>query len=228
MSTDQAVLALRLEGPMQSWGYDSQFNRRNTGLFPTKSALVGLCCAAMGAARGSQEEKDVLERFMTVKLLCVAVPKKINKREIVVKRMQDYHTVMGTRDAKGVIKKDAVLTYRQYLNDSGFWAVFEGDREFLEKVGLSLKNPVWGVWLGRKACVPSAPIFAGIYTSKEEAIKNILDGISLEMFTRVEEVDSFGSGIDSYMDQPVSFELYKRQFAQRRVMLYEAKKSAVD
>ena len=104
MLNNQVVLALRLEGPMQSWGYDSQFSRRNTGLFPTKSALAGLCCAAMGLSRGSQREKESLERFAASKLLCIAVPRKIKNREVMVKRMQDYHTVMGTRNAEGKIK----------------------------------------------------------------------------------------------------------------------------
>lgn len=225
MSTNNAVLALRLEGPMQSWGYDSQFNRRSTGLFPTKSALVGLCCAAMGLSRGSTEEKNILEEFAITKLMCIAVPRKVRNREISVKRIQDYHTVMGTRSAEGRIKNDAVLTYRQYLNDAGFIALFEGDRQFLEEVGKYLCNPAWGVWLGRKACIPSAPVFAGIYATKEEAAKELkeLDGKPLHMFTRVQEVDSFDSGIDSYMDQPVSFELYARRFTPRRVMLHEAK-----
>lgn len=225
MSTNNAVLALRLEGPMQSWGYDSQFNRRSTGLFPTKSALIGLCCAAMGLSRGSAEEKDALGKFAVTKLMCIAVPRKVRNREISVKRMQDYHTVMRTRSAEGKIKNNAVLTYRHYLNDARFIALFEGDRQFLEEVGKYLCNPIWGVWLGRKTCIPSTPVFAGIYVTKEEVTKELkeLDGKPLDMFTRVQEVDSFDSGINSYMDQPVSFELYARRFVPRRVMLHEAK-----
>ena len=49
MSIEKAYLALRLVGPMQAWGFESQYNRRNTGRFPTKSALAGLICAAFGA-----------------------------------------------------------------------------------------------------------------------------------------------------------------------------------
>ena len=223
MSNNYAVLALQLEGPMQSWGYDSQFNRRNTGLFPTKSALAGLCCAALGFSRGSQEEKMTLEKFAALKLLCIAVPRKVMGREVMVKRMQDYHTVMDTRDAKGNMKSDAVLTYRQYLNDAGFIALFEGGHEFIEEVGAALQNPVWGIWLGRKACIPSVPVFGGLYQSRDEAVRKLLGGRSLESFTCVQEVDSFGNGIDSYMDQPVSFELYARKFSPRRIMLHEAK-----
>jgi CRISPR system Cascade subunit CasD len=225
MSTETAVLALRLKGPMQSWGFNSQFNRRDTALYPTKSALVGLCCAAMGLDRGSIEEKDVLQRFVDVKLICVSIPQQQKRREVAVKRIQDYHTVQNTRDAKGNIKGDAVLTYRQYLNDAGFIAFFEGEKTFLVRVAESLKNPVWGVWLGRKACVPSAPVYAGLYSSEAEAVKEIPEfgGISVEKFSRVEEVELFGDGVDSYMDQAVTFDIHGRRFAPRRVMLKEAK-----
>lgn len=223
MSTETLILALRLEGPMQSWGFDSQFNRRNTALFPTKSALAGLCCAAMGLSRGSHEEKDALEKIAASKLLCIDVPRRIKNKQIMVKRMQDYQTVMGTRDAKGKIKSDAVLTYRQYLNDANFLALLEGEKEFLLKLKSHLENPTWGVWLGRKACIPSAPVFAGTYLSEEEAVKVLLDGKPLEAFTHLREVDSFGSGIDSYMDQAISFDIYARKFAPRRVILHEAK-----
>lgn len=235
MSTKTSVLALRLEGPMQAWGFNSQFNRRDTALFPTKSALVGLCCAAMGLDRGSEDEKIALQKFTDIKLLCIAIPRKQKKRELTVTRIQDYHTVQSTRDAKGHIKNDAVLTYRQYLNDAGFIALFEGDKAFLKIVAEGvpdiperkwcLKNPKWGVWLGRKACVPSKPVFAGLFLSESEAVSTIqeCEGKSLESFGYVREVRSFGDGVDSYMDQPVSFDIQNRKFAPRRVLLREAK-----
>ncbi|MBN1577052.1 MAG: type I-E CRISPR-associated protein Cas5/CasD [Chitinispirillaceae bacterium] len=225
MSTETAVLALRLQGPMQSWGFNSQFNRRDTSLFPTKSALVGLCCAAMGINRGSEEEKVVLLVFIETKLICIAIPCKQKNMEVTVKRMQDYHTVQNTRDAKGSIKNDAVLTYRQYLNDAGFIALLEGEKEFLGRVAESLQNPVWGVWLGRKACIPSAPVFAGLFATEADALTKIpeIHGMSIERFSYTREVSSFGNGIDSYMDQTVSFNIHGRQFAPRRVMVQEAK-----
>ena len=48
MSSEKACLALRLEGPLQSWGFDSQYSRRSTALMPTRSAIGGMCCAALG------------------------------------------------------------------------------------------------------------------------------------------------------------------------------------
>ena len=45
------VLLLRLVGPMQSWGVQSRFSVRDTGLEPSKSGVIGLICAALGRAR---------------------------------------------------------------------------------------------------------------------------------------------------------------------------------
>ncbi len=225
MIAETSILALRLEGPMQSWGYDSQFNRRNTALFPTKSALAGLCCAAMGLPRGSQEEKEALEKMAVLKLLCIAVSRNIKNKEIIVERIQDYHTVMGTRDAKGGIKNDAVLTYRQYLNDASFIALLEGEKEFLLKLTAHLKNPTWGIWLGRKACIPSAPVFAGRYESEEEALKALFPGKTLDDFTYQREVTRFEDGRDSLMDQALCFGApgKPRKYVPRRVILHDAK-----
>ena len=42
MSAETGYLALVLDGPLQSWGFASRFQRRTTGLHPTKSGVLGL------------------------------------------------------------------------------------------------------------------------------------------------------------------------------------------
>jgi CRISPR system Cascade subunit CasD len=60
-------LALWLEAPLQSWGSDSKFGRRDTLPFPTKSGIYGLYLAALGA-KGKQQEllSNLSECQMTV------------------------------------------------------------------------------------------------------------------------------------------------------------------
>ena len=48
------VLLLRLCGPMQSWGVQSRFSVRDTGLEPSKSGVVGLLAAALGRPRDAR------------------------------------------------------------------------------------------------------------------------------------------------------------------------------
>jgi CRISPR system Cascade subunit CasD len=214
MLADPAYLALVLDGPLQSWGFASRFQRRTTGLHPTKSGLVGLICAAMGLTKGSAEERDALPGLAALRMTSVTMTRPGPSPEapgLPVRRLEDYHTVLDTRRADGSLNKDAVETHRQYLTDARFGVILEGDRGVLESAADALKDPVWGVWLGRKSCVPAAPVLVGLLDSFDAAWMAILracqldEGTPMEAFTSVVEVERFADGTDSIGDQPVSF-----------------------
>ena len=83
------TLLLRLAGPMQSWGTQSRFSMRDTGLEPSKSGVIGLLCAALGRPR----EDTAIVRRLTALTMGVRVD-----REGVMKK--DFHTandVVGMR-----------------------------------------------------------------------------------------------------------------------------------
>lgn len=216
MSSDKSFLALRLEGPLQSWGFDSQYNRRNTGLMPTKSAIAGMCCAALGLPRGSEKEQELLTAFGLVPMTTIAIPRNRGNKKLLVRRLQDYHTVQNTKTAEGK-NKDCHITHRQYLTDASFGVLLEGELSLLKQIADALKNPTWGIWLGRKACIPSAPVFAGLKNNRDEALRLIIGEKPLEMFSRQEEVENFAEGRDSLPDAPVSFATERRLFSPRRV-----------
>lgn len=229
MSSNKAYLALRLKGPFQSWGFDSQFNRRATGLMPTKSGMAGMCCAALGFSRGSEEERRFLLlfgdfRMTTISIPVVVQPERNDSEKILsVQRLQDYQTVQNTRRASGTMNDDCVLTYRQYLTDASFGVVLSGSKDVLEKTSQALANPQWGLWLGRKCCIPSAPVLAGLENSEEAAFKLLIGDASIESFTRQIEVENFADGLDSLPDQPLSFKSDARKFSPRRVKTEQAK-----
>ncbi len=216
MSSEISFLALRLEGPLQSWGFDSQYNRRNTGLMPTKSAIAGMCCAALGWPRGSDKEQGFLTSFGTVRMTAIAIPKHRMKKEFPVRRLQDYHTVQNTKTADGK-NKDCHITYRLYLTDASFGVLIEGASSLLKQIAGALSNPVWGIWLGRKNCIPSAPVFAGLKDNRDDAMRLLIGEKPIESFTRQEEVENFTEGRDSLPDAPVSFATERRLFSPRRV-----------
>ena len=216
MSSEKTFLALRLEGPLQSWGFDSQYNRRNTGLMPTKSAIAGICCAALGLPRGSDEEQGFLESFGTVRMTSIAIPRQGTKKELPVRRLQDYHTVQNTKTADGK-NKDCHITHRQYLTDASFGVLLEGPLPLLTRIADAMEDPVWGIWLGRKTCIPSAPVLAGLEDNRDDALRLLIGEKSLEAFTRQEEVENFAEGRDSLPDMPVSFAPERRLFSPRRV-----------
>jgi CRISPR system Cascade subunit CasD len=215
--SDTAYLALLLDGPLQSWGFSSRFQRRATGLHPTKSGVIGLICAAMGLAKGSAQERSTLPELAKLKMTSIAVPRQQTNAwtgemtELAARRLEDFHTVLDTRRASGAMNKDAVVTRRQYLLDARFGVVLAGDRALLEQVVAALKDPVWGLWFGRKSCIPSAPVLVELCESRNDAGKALLrackldEGTRMETLTSVTEAEDFAEGTDSISDQPVSF-----------------------
>lgn len=155
------TLLLRLEGPMQSWGTQSRFSIRDTGLEPSKSGVIGLLCAALGKPRQETEN----DGFPTIEqLVSLRMGVRVD-REGVFKR--DFHTAGGAHkkdDEYGVIKADGksrgtVTSDRYYLSDANFLVGLEGERGLLEILHQALEKPHWQLCLGRKAFVPGSPIW---------------------------------------------------------------------
>jgi CRISPR system Cascade subunit CasD len=145
--------------------------------------------------------------------------------ELPVRRITDYHTVQNTKTAEGNTK-DTHLTFRQYLCDAAFAGLLSGEADLIEEFGGGLENPVWGVWLGRKTCIPTAPVFAGVFATEAEALCELLGDQPLTAFTHQREVERFEDGSDSLPDQPLCFAAPDgiRKFAPRRVKLEEGKR----
>lgn len=141
-----------------------------------------------------------------------------------VRRIDDFHTVENTKTASGSQNKNAVITYRQYLCDADFLVLLEVDSDIAEELKADLSDPVWGIWLGRKSCIPSEPVFAGIFSTLDDVALNLLDSKPLSDFTCQYEVKSWEEGTDSLMDNPIDYDISKRERGLRRVKICEAEK----
>lgn len=212
MSSD-ACLALLLDGPMQSWGHSSRFERRTTALHPTRSAVFGLLAAALGIDKHGPNEASQLARFASLRVTTVALPRR-NRRgdELLMRRLEDYHTVTGIRRASGKVDDDAtVQTYRHYLLDARFGVLLEGADSLLHEIACALRNPKWGVWLGRKCCLPATPVLAVPTGSRSEAWRQLLQRAGYagsereEQFDRIVEVAAQDSGADMIDDTPLGY-----------------------
>lgn len=181
----------------------------------------------MGFSRGSEQEKQILGNLSGCLMTAIALPRKRFSGEkswmVNVRRIEDFHTVERTKTASGTISKNAVMTYRQYLCDSDFVVLLaEIESSIADQLEDKLVDPEWGVWLGRKSCIPSAPIFAGKYETIEEVNEKLLGGKELKCFTYQKEVLFFSDGVDSLMDAPLDFAIDRRIKGQRRVVIHEA------
>lgn len=198
MAAETGHLALLLSAPLQSWGFASRFQRRGTGLHATKSGVVGMICAALGLEKGGDAERELLPQLTSLRMTSIAIAHDYS-------RLEDFHTVEGTRRASGKANPDPVVTRRQYLADARFGVILQGDRSLLDTVAAALRDPVWGVWFGRKSCIPAEPVFRGLFATESEARQALIGDTPFESFTTVEEVANFADGTDSINDQPVSF-----------------------
>lgn len=154
------TLLLRMRSPMMSWGDHSQFTIRDTRREPTKSAVIGLLCAALGRPRW-ESIQDLAALKMGVR---------VNQEGLV---QCDYHTVMDSIKSSGS-KGDTVLSYRHYVADADYLVGLESDdRVLLETLDAALESPVWQLYFGRKSFVPSCPIQVkdGI---QDEALETVL------------------------------------------------------
>ncbi|MBR3178852.1 MAG: type I-E CRISPR-associated protein Cas5/CasD [Clostridia bacterium] len=165
------LLLIRLEGALQSWGEWAKWDERDSSLMPTKSGVIGLIACCMGLKRG-----DPLIEQMHRKLQFAV--RGDRPGEI----MTDFHTVHSNtmKTADGTVQDRTIVSHRQYLMDSAFLAVISVwnpmDELMLDRCAEALQHPKWVPFLGRKSCVPSAPLFYGCvteYTSPEEALQKI-------------------------------------------------------
>lgn len=142
---------------MQSWGTKSRFDERDTELEPSKSGVLGLLCAALGVDR-SIWDAPLREGLPTLAALAALKMGVRVDREGVMRR--DYHTAQEVIRADGRGVQGTAVSQRYYLADAVFLVGLEGpDKDLLEHVQSALKAPEWPLSLGRKAFVPSKPVW---------------------------------------------------------------------
>ena len=202
-----STLLLRFVAPLQSWGVQSQFTVRDSGLEPSKSGVLGLLAAALGRPR-TEPVDDLAAVRMGVRV----------DRE--GKIMRDFHIAQDVYQASGGTKGSEV-TVRYYLADAAFVVGLEGDFSFLELLDNAVHHPVWQLYLGRKAFAPTEPVWlcGGLKqneTLEEALVRYPYIGRQLEPRPeRLRVVIEDPSGSEVRPDVPISFE--KRRFSSRRV-----------
>lgn len=219
MSDSTANLAFLIDSPMMSWGASSRFNHRETEAYPTKSALIGMIAAAMGIDKHAADESEALAPIARLQLTVLRLDRHSGRMPL---RLSDFHTVGGgynakdsafsrmsiPRKASGGPSANAVITHRSYLTEACFIALFHGSRSVLDQVSAALLDPQWGVWFGRKNCIPASPLSPVIATRQREALADLLQKLgrdpavidALPGFTEADGSDAFHP-----MDQPLSF-----------------------
>lgn len=152
-----ATLMLELSAPLQSWGAESRFVRRDTRMMPTKSGVIGLLAAALGRRRTDPIEDLVALRFGV-------------RQDQQGSLVRDFQTAIDRHS--GPKPKSMPLSNRFYVSDAKYLAAFEADRSLLEGLAEAISSPVFPLFLGRRACPPAGRVVLGI---KEESLETVLD-----------------------------------------------------
>ncbi len=172
-----ATLLLRLDGPLQSWGVQSRYARRDTLDHPSKSGVVGICAAALGRPRHADigdlatlrygvlviDPGRVIDDYHTASVVVRSgKAKRVDLAVTAVRRAWTAHEIRAQKlpsvaDVAGGAKTTE-LTWRRYLADACFVVGLEGERGLLEAVQEAVGAPAFPLSLGRAACLPAAPI----------------------------------------------------------------------
>lgn len=207
-----ATLLIELQAPLQSWGYRSRFTERDTGQEPSKSGVVGIVAAAFGRKRNEPVD-DLASLLFGVRV----------DREGIVKK--DFQTAQKIIKADNSGFKDTELTNKYYLCDAAFVAGFEGEKEKLLQIRDALLNPVFPLFLGRKACVPCKPLINSsvdhlLDLSLLEALKvyQLITATTMDRMRIVYDApwDSDSVSQDIRTDIPVSYG--RKEYLKRKVI----------
>lgn len=146
-------LTLLLHGTFQSWGGDSSTkpnaqSPRTTETLPTLGAVYGIIRAAMGDSR-EYFRKELYETHVIIRgdrLGSVA---------------RDYQ--VATRSHHGIIAGSTVVTPKMNIQDATFVVLIgHEDDTVIDAWAQGLLSPVWAPFIGRRAHVPSLPMFLGV------------------------------------------------------------------
>ena len=183
---------------MQSWGTSSRFQLRRTDLIPSKSGVIGMLLCARGISR--EESTPYIEELAEVSMgVRVDLPGTVGA---------DYHTAgakIGIRQPKDGKPKltdktklpEVQLSRRQYLFGASFLVALQAPGDWLSSWVEALQNPAWPVYLGRKCCVPSLPVYAG--TGEFATVADALESKPLEVPAGSPEFA--GARDDDYVDR---------------------------
>jgi CRISPR system Cascade subunit CasD len=180
-----------------------------------------MIAAAMGIERG---DNPALSRFNDMGMTTIILASK-DERENNGARLIDFHTVGGGYDTKKerqhLPRKASggtpatVVTHREYLQEARFGVLLSGPTELIENIDSALENPKWGIFLGRKSCIPASPVCQGTFADETTAISHLEEISGWRVQRCVREVQHFSDGTNTLMDIPENFA--KRIFAPRRI-----------
>lgn len=165
-------LILRLEAPLQAWGDVAMDPRRPTRAFPSRSGLTGLLASALGWRYRDADRTTALQDALRYAVREDRRPDPI----------RDYQTAdlgaigdsgwtrwgVESRGGSAAARSGTQILDKFYLADGAFTVALGfaeeaatlpgGGRVTLDDLERALRRPARPVFLGRRGCLPAAPL----------------------------------------------------------------------
>ncbi|MFT4172193.1 MAG: type I-E CRISPR-associated protein Cas5/CasD [Rhodocyclaceae bacterium] len=229
-------LILRLQGPMQGWSGHSFEGRRPLLEYPSRSGVLGLLAACLGICRSDRQgQRDLAES--------VHYAARRDARAHPAVAITDYHTVLDARETyQGLKSHDTIQTWRDYLCDAAFtvavWQTGNGGFD-LDTIGHAVRAPRYTPFLGRRSCPLTRPLFDSFVEAEnsiaalskithtptrchDNGIERKITSLASTIYTEEHLEDC--TYTEDVRDEPLG---QARQFARRRVFVYEQEVSGV-
>lgn len=164
------VLLLRFDAPMLSFGGVQVDQRGVTREFPARSMLAGLLGNALGYEHGDFERLQRIQQRLRYAV----------RRDRAGVQVVDFHTVdlgqdfmrqgwttRGTAESRGggSAREGTHIRYRHYLADALYTLALtlapKDEVPTLDAVDAALREPERPLFIGRKCCLPAAPLLLG-------------------------------------------------------------------
>jgi len=166
-------LIFQLRAPLSSWGDTAVGEYRGSHTYPGESALIGLLGAALGLRR---EDETAHAALRDAYGFAVGVQQEGTL-------LRDYHTaqVPGRTTLKGrphrtrrdelAMRRDelnTILSSRDYRQNAACLVAVQGTESApykLRDLAGALRTPRFVLYLGRKSCPPSEPLFPRVVSA---------------------------------------------------------------
>ncbi|RHB47660.1 type I-E CRISPR-associated protein Cas5/CasD [Enterocloster aldenensis] len=156
------TIMINLCSPLQSYGMKKVNGYVRTNLYPTKSAIAGMIACAGGIPRKDPRIKEI-EESITITSKAYKLPRflgDLREKKNLPNVIVDCQSTRATEsDPTWKQKEEPTFTFKEYIADTYFRVWISGDDEKIKQYALWLDDPEWPLYLGRKCCVPSIPIF---------------------------------------------------------------------
>lgn len=194
------AIAVRLEGPLQSWGTWSIGDDRSTHDFPSRSGVLGLVACCLGITRAMRDELVRLHELCSVHVR-VDRPGTLLVDDQTIQGLNEVRLRNG--DTRASNTRATIQSKRSYLADASFAVLVETDEITCARIAEALRYPRFLPFLGRKSCLPATRLYSGevaCATDREDAILALFSGVPSCERSRGDGITEFY--IDGEFDHP--------------------------